>query len=84
MTRQAAAHRNRRVLLGDATHVHRSVAARVLRNTLTPVALRRSDDRTRVLRDTISEPLTMDDPRKRLGAMMSGPHLLAAAAIPGY
>jgi 2-polyprenyl-6-methoxyphenol hydroxylase-like FAD-dependent oxidoreductase len=115
MTRQAAAYRDRRVLLaGDAAHVHPTdggqglntgvqdavnlgwklaqvvnrtspeslldtyhaerhpVAARVLRNTMAPVALRRSDDRTRVLRDTISELLAMDEPRKRFAAMMSG------------
>jgi 2-polyprenyl-6-methoxyphenol hydroxylase-like FAD-dependent oxidoreductase len=114
-TRQAAAYRDRRVLLaGDAAHVHapdggqglntgvqdavnlgwklaqvvhqtspeslldtyhaerHPVAARVLRNTMAAVALRRPDDRTKALRDTISELLTMDEPRKRFAAMMSG------------
>ena len=57
----------------DTYHAERHpVAARVLRNTMAPVALRRSDDRTRVLRDTITELLTMDEPRRRFGAMLSG------------
>jgi 2-polyprenyl-6-methoxyphenol hydroxylase-like FAD-dependent oxidoreductase len=115
MTRQAAAYRDRRVLLaGDAAHVHapdggqglntgvqdavnlgwklaqvvnrtspeslldtyhaerHPVAARVLRNTMAHVALRRPDDRTKALRDTIAELLGMDEPRKRFAAMMSG------------
>ena len=48
------------------------VAARVLRSTLASVALRRSDDRTEALRSTVAELLGMDEPRRRLGAMMSG------------
>jgi 3-(3-hydroxy-phenyl)propionate hydroxylase len=115
MTRQAAAYRDRRVLLaGDAAHVHypaggqglntgvqdavnlgwklaqvvkktspeslldtyhterHPVAARVLRNTMAQVALLRTDDRTNALRDFISELLSMDEPRKRFAAMMSG------------
>jgi 2-polyprenyl-6-methoxyphenol hydroxylase-like FAD-dependent oxidoreductase len=48
------------------------VAARVLRNTMASVALRRSDERTRALRDTIIELLGMDEPRKMFAAMMSG------------
>jgi 2-polyprenyl-6-methoxyphenol hydroxylase-like FAD-dependent oxidoreductase len=115
MTRQAAAYRDRRVLLaGDAAHVHppdggqglqtgvqdaanlgwklaqvikgtspeslldtyhaerHPVAARVLRNTMASVALRRPDDRTKALRDTMSDLLSMDEPRKRFAAMMSG------------
>jgi 2-polyprenyl-6-methoxyphenol hydroxylase-like FAD-dependent oxidoreductase len=115
MTRQAAAYRDRRVLLaGDAAHVHapdggqglntgvqdavnlgwklaqvvdrtspeslldsyqaerHPVAARVLRNTMASVALRRPDERTKALRDTIAELLDMDEPRKRFAAMMSG------------
>jgi 3-(3-hydroxy-phenyl)propionate hydroxylase len=113
--RQAAAYRDRRVLLaGDAAHVHfpvggqglntgvqdavnlgwklaqvvnetspeslldtyhaerHPVAARVLRNTLAQTALLRSDERVDALRDTMSELLSMDEPRKRLAAMMSG------------
>jgi len=115
MTRQAAAYRDRRVLLaGDAAHVHapdggqglntgvqdavnlgwklaqvvkrtspdslldtyhaerHPVAARVLRNTMASVALRRDDERTKALRDTMSELLGMDEPRRRFAAMMSG------------
>jgi flavin-dependent dehydrogenase len=115
MTRQAAAYRDRRILLaGDAAHVHspvggqglntgvqdavnlgwklaqvvhrtapeslldtyhaerHPVAARVLRNTMAQVALMRPDDRIEALRDTVSELLTMDEPRKRFAAMMSG------------
>jgi 2-polyprenyl-6-methoxyphenol hydroxylase-like FAD-dependent oxidoreductase len=115
MTRQAAAYRDRRVLLaGDAAHVHapdggqglnigvqdavnlgwklaqvvnrtspeslldtyhaerHPVAARVLRNTMAAVALRRPDERTTALRDTMSELLSLDEPRKRFAAMMSG------------
>jgi 2-polyprenyl-6-methoxyphenol hydroxylase-like FAD-dependent oxidoreductase len=115
MTRQAAAYRDRRVLLaGDAAHVHapdggqglntgvqdavnlgwklaqvvkgtspeslldtyhaerHPVAARVLRNTMASVALRRADDRTKALRDTMSDLLGMDEPRRRFAAMMSG------------
>jgi len=49
------------------------VAALVLRNSLAQVALlRRPDDRINALRDTLSELLSMDEPRKRFAAMMSG------------
>ena len=115
MTRQAAAYRERRVLLaGDAAHVHspvggqglntgvqdavnlgwklaqvvkgtspeslldtyhaerHPVGARVLRNTMAQVALMRIDDRIDVLRDIVAELLSMDEPRKRFAAMMSG------------
>jgi len=115
MTRQAAAYRDRRVLLaGDAAHVHppvggqglntgvqdavnlgwklaqvvklRSpenlldtyhaerfpVGARVLRNTMAQVALRRTDDRSLALGDRVSELLGMDEPRRRLATEMSG------------
>lgn len=115
MARQAAAYRERRVLLaGDAAHVHNPVggqglnlgvqdavnlgwklaqvvnqtspdtvldtyhaerhpvAARVLRDTLAQVALFRQDDHTKALGDTISELLSMDEPRTRFAARMSG------------
>ena len=115
MTRQAAAYRERRVLLaGDAAHIHppmggqglnigvqdavnlgwklaqvvnktspeslldtyhaerHPVAARVLQNTMAQVALRRPDDRTKALGDIMSEFLSMNEPRKRLAAEMSG------------
>jgi 2-polyprenyl-6-methoxyphenol hydroxylase-like FAD-dependent oxidoreductase len=66
-------HRTAPESLLDTYHAERHpVAARVLRNTMASVALRRSDDRTNALRDTISELLTMDEPRKRFAAMMSG------------
>jgi 3-(3-hydroxy-phenyl)propionate hydroxylase len=115
MARQAAAYRDRRVLLaGDAAHVHfpvggqglnlgvqdavnlgwklaqvvkgisperlldtyhaerHPVAARVLRNTMAQTALLRRDDHIDALRDIMSELLSMDEPRKRFAAMMSG------------
>jgi 2-polyprenyl-6-methoxyphenol hydroxylase-like FAD-dependent oxidoreductase len=115
MTRQAAAYRERRVLLaGDAAHVHapdggqglntgvqdavnlgwklaqvvnqtspeslldtyhaerHPVAGRVLQATMAQVALRRPDDRTKALRDTMAELLGMDEPRRRFAGMMSG------------
>jgi len=57
----------------DTYHAERHpVAARVLRNTMAQVALRRPDDRTKALRDTVSELLGMDEPRRRFAAMMSG------------
>jgi hypothetical protein len=57
----------------DTYHAERHpVAARVLRNTMGQVALRRPDDRIEALRDTMSELLRMDEPRKRFTAMISG------------
>ena len=57
----------------DTYHAERHpVAARVLRTTMAAVALRRPDERTTALRETMSELLTMDEPRKRFAAMMSG------------
>jgi 3-(3-hydroxy-phenyl)propionate hydroxylase len=57
----------------DTYHAERHpVAARVLRNTMAQVALLRTDDRTNALRDTVSELLGMDEPRRRLAAEMSG------------
>jgi 2-polyprenyl-6-methoxyphenol hydroxylase-like FAD-dependent oxidoreductase len=57
----------------DTYHAERHpVAARVLRNTMALVALRRPDERTKALRDTIAELLSMDEPRRRFAAMMSG------------
>jgi hypothetical protein len=44
----------------------------VLRNTMAQVALLRTDDRTNALREISAELLSMDEPRQRLGAMMSG------------
>lgn len=57
----------------DTYHAERHpVAARVLRNAMAQMALLRPDDRTKALRDTYSELLAMDEPRKRFAAMMSG------------
>ena len=115
LTRQAAAYRDRRVLLaGDAAHVHppvggqglnigvqdavnlgwklaqvvkgaspdtlldtyhaerHPVAARVLRNTMAQMALRRTDDRTKALGEIVAELFTADEPRRRMAAEMSG------------
>lgn len=48
------------------------VAARVLQNTMAQTALLRSEARIDALRNTMSELLSMDEPRKRFAAMMSG------------
>jgi 3-(3-hydroxy-phenyl)propionate hydroxylase len=57
----------------DTYHAERHpVAARVLRTTMAQVALLRPDDRTKALRDTVSELLGMDEPRRRFAAEMSG------------
>jgi 2-polyprenyl-6-methoxyphenol hydroxylase-like FAD-dependent oxidoreductase len=48
------------------------IAARVLRNTMAAVALRRADDRTAALRDTMTELLGLDEPQKVFGGVMSG------------
>ncbi len=57
----------------DTYHAERHpVGARVLRTTMAQVALMRVDDRTDALRDTLSELLSMDEPRKRFAARMSG------------
>lgn len=49
------------------------VAARVLRNALAQIALlRRSEERIDALRETVSDLLGMDEPRKRFAGMMSG------------
>jgi 2-polyprenyl-6-methoxyphenol hydroxylase-like FAD-dependent oxidoreductase len=57
----------------DTYHAERHpIGARVLRNTMAQVALMRVDDRTEALRDTMSELLSMDEPRKQFAAMMSG------------
>jgi len=57
----------------DTYHAERHpIAARVLRNTMAQVALRRPDDRSKALSDYVSELLAMDEPRRRLAAEMSG------------
>jgi len=57
----------------DTYHTERHpIAVRVLRNTMASVVLRREDERTKALRDTMSELLAMQEPRKRFAGMMSG------------
>ncbi|RWO89188.1 FAD-dependent monooxygenase [Mesorhizobium sp.] len=57
----------------DSYHAERHpVAARVLRNTMAQVALRRTDDRSKALADTVAELLGMDEARKKIAAEMSG------------
>jgi hypothetical protein len=66
-------HRTSPQSLLDSYHAERHpVAARVLRNTMAMTALARSDARIDALRDTISELVSMDDPRKRLAGEISG------------
>jgi 2-polyprenyl-6-methoxyphenol hydroxylase-like FAD-dependent oxidoreductase len=115
MTRQAAAYRDRRVLLaGDAAHIHapdggqglnagvqdavnlgwklaqvikgtssdslldtyqterHPTTARAMRYTMAHVALRRPDERTTALRETIAEFLMGDESRRRIAAMIFG------------
>ena len=57
----------------DTYHAERHpVGARVLRNTMAQVALARTDERSQALRDTMLELLSMDEPRTRIAAMISG------------
>ena len=57
----------------DTYHAERHpVGARVLHNTMAQVALSRTDERSKALRDTMIEQLSMDEPRKRIAAMISG------------
>src|SRR5215203_1454459 len=48
------------------------IGARVLKSTMAQTALNRGDERTKALRETMSELWKMDEPRKRYAAMMSG------------
>jgi hypothetical protein len=57
----------------DTYHAERHpVGARVLHNTMAQVALSRIDERSRALRDTMLEMLSMDEPRRRIAGMISG------------
>lgn len=57
----------------DTYHSERHpIGARVLRNTMAAVALRREDERTKALRDTMAELLGMEEPRLKFAAMLSG------------
>ncbi|MCV7259150.1 hypothetical protein AWC26_02795 [Mycobacterium shimoidei] len=57
----------------DSYHAERHpVGARVLRNAMAQMALLSPDARLKTLRDIMSELLSMEEPRKRYAAMMSG------------
>ena len=57
----------------DTYHAERHpVGARVLHNTMAQVALSIPDDRHQALRETMAELLSMDEPRTRTAAMLSG------------
>ena len=57
----------------DTYHAERHpVGARVLHNTMAQVALSDPDDRHQALRDTMTELLGMDEPRRRIAGMLSG------------
>jgi 2-polyprenyl-6-methoxyphenol hydroxylase-like FAD-dependent oxidoreductase len=57
----------------DTYHAERHpIGARVLKNTMAATALNRGDERMNALRETVSDLLQMDEPRKRYAAMMSG------------
>ena len=57
----------------DTYHAERHpVGARVLHNTMAQVALSRTDERSKALRDTTLELLGMDEPRRRIAGMISG------------
>jgi 3-(3-hydroxy-phenyl)propionate hydroxylase len=57
----------------DTYHAERHpVGARVLQNTMAQVALSGPDERHQALRETITELLSMDEPRRRIAGMLSG------------
>jgi 3-(3-hydroxy-phenyl)propionate hydroxylase len=57
----------------DTYHAERHpVGARVLQNTMVQVALAGPDDRHAALRDTMTELLAMDEPRRHITAMVAG------------
>ncbi len=57
----------------DTYHAERHpVGARALRYTMAQVALSTPDDRHQALRDTMSDLLAMDEPRRRVAGMLSG------------
>lgn len=57
----------------DTYHAERHpLGARVLRNTMAQVALRRPDHRSKALSAVMSEMLSVGDARRRFAAMMSG------------
>ena len=57
----------------DTYHAERHpVGARVLQNTMAQVALSSPGDRHQALRNTMTELLSMDEPRRHITAMLSG------------
>ena len=57
----------------DTYHAERHpVGARVLQNTMAQVALSRTDERSKALRESVLELLSLDEPRKRIAAIISG------------
>ncbi len=57
----------------DTYHAERHpVGARVLHNTMAQVALSGTGERIDALRDTMTELLSMDEPRKRIAGMICG------------
>lgn len=57
----------------DSYHAERHpVGTMVLRYTMAAVALRRDDDRTKALRETMADLLGMDEPRRRVAADLTG------------
>jgi 3-(3-hydroxy-phenyl)propionate hydroxylase len=55
----------------DTYHAERHpVAARVLQNTMAQAALSNADERHAALRDTMTELLSMDGPRRRIAGML--------------
>ncbi|WP_394845113.1 FAD-dependent monooxygenase [Pendulispora brunnea] len=57
----------------DTYHSERHpVAARALRKTMAHTALSRGDERMKAVRESMSELLQMDEPRKRYAGMLSG------------
>jgi 2-polyprenyl-6-methoxyphenol hydroxylase-like FAD-dependent oxidoreductase len=60
-------------ILLDTYHAERHpVGARAVQITMAAVALRRPDERTKALRDTVAELVGMDEPRKKLAGELSG------------
>jgi 3-(3-hydroxy-phenyl)propionate hydroxylase len=57
----------------DSYHAERHpVGARVLRNTMAQVVLTQPDERHQALRGSVTELLSMDEPRRHVAAMVSG------------
>jgi hypothetical protein len=48
------------------------IGARVLHNTMGQVALAHTDERSKALRETMLELLSLEEPRKRIAGMISG------------